>query len=135
MTQESFADKPLRKPALWLALAIVVAWVLCGGVNLLGGSTRHHVGYVLTGAGFAVGVYALLFNPGTSRVIVQLCAALSGIFGFVLFSTSVTGSVSHRLHVIVPVMVVLTVLALPCILGLMVLARKVNARAGQSDEP
>jgi hypothetical protein len=134
MTQENFGETPLRKPKLWLVLAVAVIWLLCGGLSLLGGSTRHTVGYSLSVAAIIIAIYALLFSDGVDRVI-QVIGLIIGGLGVVLFSTNVNGKFSHRLDALLVVMTAVTFVALPCLLGLIVVTRKVKARIGKPAKP
>jgi hypothetical protein len=130
MNQTTFGTTPLRRPRLWLTLSVVAIWLVCGGLSLISDPTRHTTGYILSVLAIIIAIFSFLLDNGVDRVA-QIIGLIVGGLGLVLISTSMTGSLIHRLHAVLIAMTVVTVVALPCLLALMFAARKLNDRIGK----
>jgi hypothetical protein len=97
---------------------------------LISDPTRHTAGYILSVLAIIIAIFSFLLDNGVDRVA-QIIGLIVGGLGLVLISTSMTGSLIHRLHAVLIAMTVVTVVALPCLLALMFAARKLNDRIGK----
>lgn len=109
---------------------MVAIWLVCGGLSLISDPTRHTAGYILSVLAIIIAIFSFLLDNGVDRVA-QIIGLIVGGLGLVLISTSMTGSLIHRLHAVLIAMTVVTVVALPCLLALMFAARKLNDRIGK----